>query len=239
MSDLFALLSFGPSGWGDEIAAGAFITISLALATLPVGLVLGLAVALAQRADNRLLKAVATTFTTIFRGLPELLTLLIVYYGGQMLLQKLVVAAGLDVRIQINAFLAGMIALGLVLAAFSAEVWAGALNSVSTGQREAARALGLSGRQTFRLVVLPQLVRVALPGLSNNWLALLKETSLVSTIALPDLMRQTNVAVGNTKEPFFFYMVAILIYLVFSMASGGLFGLMEARANRGMVRGRG
>ncbi len=238
MDRLFSLLAFGPSGWGDEIAAGAFVTLSLALATLPFGILLGLLVALAQRGRSRVLAGAATIFNTIFRGLPELLTLLIVYYGGQILLQAVVRALGLGINVQVNAFVAGMVALGLVLAAFSAEVWAGALNSIAKGQREAGYALGLSRWQTFRLVVAPQLLRVALPGLSNNWLALLKETSLVSTIALPDLMRQTNVAVGNTKEPFFFFSVAILLYLLFSVASGGVIALLEARANRGMGRAR-
>ncbi len=238
MDRLWPLLAFGPTGWGDEIAAGALVTISLALATLPFGITLGLLVALAQRAENRLLSGAATVFNTVFRGLPELLTLLIVYYGGQLLLQWLLAAAGFSARVQVNAFAAGMVALGLVLAAFSAEVWAGALNSIAKGQREAGYALGLTRWQTFRLVVAPQLLRVALPGLSNNWLALLKETSLVSTIALPDLMRQTNVAVGNTKEPFFFFVIAILIYLGFSILSGGVIALLEARANRGMMRAR-
>lgn len=236
MGETFGLLAFGPGGWGDELAAGALVTLSLALATMPVGVSAGLAVALMQRSRSKVLRSVATVFTTVFRGLPELLTLLIVYYGGQILLRKLFAAIGYGGDVQIPGFLAGMIALGLVLAAFSAEVWLGALNAVTTGQREAASALGLRPAQTFRLVVMPQVIRVALPGLSNNWLALLKETSLVSTIALVDLMRQTNIAVGATKEPFLLYGVACLIYLVFSMASGGVFGWLEKRANRGLTR---
>lgn len=238
MGDLLGLLAFGPDGWGDELAFGALVTLSLALATMPVGLSLGLVIALMQRSHGAIPRGIATVFTTIFRGLPELLTLLIVYYGGQIMLRKLLLALGFDGEVQIPAFIAGMIALGLVLAAFSAEVWLGALNAVTKGQREAASALGLRPPQTFRLVVVPQMIRVALPGLSNNWLALLKETSLVSTIALVDLMRQTNIAVGATKEPFLFYSAACLMYLVFSMTSGGVFGWLESRANRGLSRGR-
>jgi len=230
------LLSFGPEGWGDELAQGALITIALAVLTLPFGLMLGLLVALGQRSGSRLARNTAVVFTTVFRGLPELLTLFIVYYGGQLLLQKLAAALGYGAPIQVNSFLAGFVALGLVLAAFSSEVWMGALNAIPNGQREAARALGLSARLSFRLVVLPQLVRLALPGLGNNWLVLLKDTSLVSTIALADLMRQTNIAVGSTKEPLFFYLVACLVYLFFSMVSGGALGWLEARTSRGQVR---
>jgi len=235
MSETLALFSFGPGGWGAALAAGAFVTISLALATVPGGLSLGLGVAMAARSKNVWARRFATLFTTIFRGLPELLTLFIVYYGGAILLRKALTPFGYG-DVQIDAFLAGVIALGLVLAAFSSEVWIGALNSITAGQREAASALGLPRGQAFLLVVFPQLMRVALPGLSNNWLALLKDTSLVSTIALVDLMRQTNLAVGATKQPLPFYLLACLIYLVFSMISGGVFGALERRANRGSAR---
>jgi polar amino acid transport system permease protein len=235
MGETLALFSFGPGGWGAALATGAFVTISLALATVPVGLSLGLGVAITARSKNVWARRFATLFTTIFRGLPELLTLFIVYYGGAILLRKALAPFGYG-DVQIDAFLAGVIALGLVLAAFSSEVWLGALNSIAAGQREAASALGLTRAQAFLLVVFPQLMRVALPGLSNNWLALLKDTSLVSTIALVDLMRQTNLAVGATKQPLPFYLLACLIYLVFSMISGGVFGALERRANRGSAR---
>ncbi len=135
-----------------------------------------------------------------------------------------------------NQFVAGVTALGLVLGAFSSEVFYAAIRSVPRGQTEAASALGLAPWQSFRLVVFPQLWRVALPGLSNNWLVLLKDTSLVSVIAITDLMRQTSIAVGVTKQPFFFYLVACLIYLVFSMLSSVVFSRAEARASRGLKR---
>src|SRR6478735_12176782 len=125
------------------------------------------------------------------------------------------------------------LALGLVLGAFSSEVWVGALNAIPKGQREGAFALGLSKSLTFRLVVLPQLFRVALPGLGNNWMVLLKETSLISVIALPDLMFWTGRANVVTKEPFLFFGVACLIYLLFSLVSAWGIAAMEGRSNRG------
>jgi polar amino acid transport system permease protein len=237
LSEVLALLSFSDGGWGPALVAGAFVTLSLALATLPVGLLLGLAVALSARSRNARVRAFATVFTTVFRGLPELLTLLIVYYGGQILIQRLLGALGYEGTVQVNAFAAGVVALGLVLAAFSSEVWIGALNTIPKGQGEAASALGFSKWLSFRLVVFPQLMKAALPGLSNNWLTLLKDTSLVSTISLVDLMRQTNLAVGATKQPMLFYLAACFGYLLFAAISGLAFSLLESRANRGQVGG--
>lgn len=236
MLELFGLLSFGEKGWGDEILKGALVTIELAAATLPVGLLIGLAVALAKDSGNLILRGLGNVYTTVFRGLPELLTLFIVYYGGQTLLTKI---AGMMVEgasVEVNQFVAGVVALGLVLGAFSSEVFYAAIRAVPRGQKEAAAALGLPAWRAFRLVVFPQLWRVALPGLSNNWLVLLKDTSLVSVIAITDLMRQTSIAVGVTKQPFFFYLIACLIYLVFSMISSAVFARAEARASRGLKR---
>jgi polar amino acid transport system permease protein len=239
MDRILTLLSWGNQGWIDELASGALVTISLALATLPFGLVLGLAVALVKRSDSRVLRGLGTVYTTVFRGVPELLTLYIVYFGLQLGMRKLWTGLGLPGTVEMPAFVAGMIALGLVLAAFSCEVWIGALNSIHKGQREGAYALGLNKAQTFRLVVFPQLIRVALPGLGNNWMVLLKETSLISVIALPDLMFWTGRANVVTKEPFLFFGVACLIYLAFSLVSAGGIEALERRSNRGFAQGGG
>jgi polar amino acid transport system permease protein len=233
MLDKFALLGFGDGGWGLALLQGAFITISIALATLPFGLLLGLLVALGKRSDNVVLRTLATLYTTVFRGVPELLTLYIIYFGIQIVLQKAWVSLGLPGNFSIPPFVAGMVALGVVLSAFSSEVWVGALNGIHRGQREAAAALGLSKAQAFRLVVLPQLIRVALPGLGNNWMVLLKETSLVSVITLPDIMFITTRANVVTKEPFLFFGAAMTLYLIFSLLSAWGVGRLEARANRG------
>ncbi|MEG1042286.1 ABC transporter permease [Pseudomonas sp. NUPR-001] len=232
MLDQLSLLSFASGGWGQALLAGALVTISLALACLPIGLPLGLGVALMARSRKRLPRAVATVFSTVFRGLPELLTLLIIYYGCQIAAQKILLAMGYEGEVMINTFLAAMIAFSLVFAAFSSEIWLGAFKTVAKGQYEASQALGLSKATTFRKVIFPQLVRIAMPGLSNNWLSLLKDTSLVSTISLVDLMRQTNLAVSVTKEPMFFYGVACLGYLLFSALSGRVFVYIEQYFSR-------
>lgn len=227
MFDKFALLGFGPGGWGAALLQGAATTISIALATLPFGLALGLVVALCKRSDKLPLRLFATVYTTVFRGVPELLTLYIIYFGIQILVQKTFTSFSMP------PFVAGMVALGVVLSAFSSEVWVGALNSIQKGQREAAAALGLSKAQAFRLVVFPQLIRVALPGLGNNWMVLLKETSLVSVITLQDIMFITTRANVVTKEPFLFFGAAMVLYLIFSLISAWGVGQLEARANRG------
>lgn len=219
MGDLFALVTFGPEGWGDELAAGTWLTVRLALTTVPFGLALGFLVALGRRSGHRIAAPLAAAFTTVFRGLPELLTLFLVYYGGQALLHA-VLAPVLDAPLQVSAFAAGVVALGLVFAAFASEVFLGAFNAVPKGQVEAARALGLSPVQVTRVAVAPAVLRHALPGLANLWLVLVKDTALVSVIALADLMRETQLAVGATDEPFLFYGVACLIYLVLSGLSG-------------------
>lgn len=235
MFDKLALLGFGDGGWGLALLQGAGITISIALATLPFGLALGLFVALAKRSPNIVLRGLSTTYATIFRGVPELLTLYVIYFGLPLLLQELVRAFVPGATVAMPPFVAGMIALGLVLAAFSSEVWLGALNAIPKGQYEAAAALGLSRGQAFRLVVLPQLMRVALPGLGNNWMVLLKETSLVSVITLPDIMFITTRANVVTKEPFLFFGAAMLLYLVFSLLSAWGVGRLESRSNRGFA----
>lgn len=233
--ELISQLAWGATGWGDELAAGTLITVSLALATLPFGLAMGLLIALAQRSGEKSLVAAANVYTTIFRGLPELLTLFIVYYGGQIVLQKIINLFS-EVYVEINSFVAGMIALGLVFSAFSSEVFASAFKGIPAGQGEAAQALGMTRWQALRLVTLPQLIRLSIGGLSNLWLILLKETSLVSIIALNDLLRNTNIAVGSTKQPLFFYSVALFVYLVLSLISSKGLGAVEAHVKRGEQR---
>lgn len=236
MPNALQLLSFGNDGWGDEFLAGAIVTLSIALATLPFGLVLGLLVALAKRSHSVVLRAASTLYTTVFRGIPELLTLYVIYFGFQILVQRAWTGLGFAGALEISPFVAGMVALGVVLSAFSSEVWLGALNAIHKGQREAASALGLTRGQAFRLVVLPQLMRVALPGLGNNWMVLLKETSLVSVIALHDTMFIASRGGTATKEPFVFYAAAAGIYLLFSVVSAVGIEAMERRLGRGQTR---
>ncbi|WP_455479862.1 ABC transporter permease [Bartonella sp. B23] len=216
MIEDLALLSFGNGQWGMVILSSAGMTLSLALCCGLLGLPLGLLTAVMIRSNIKIAKAIASLFSLVFRGLPELLTLFLVYYGLQNIIQIVFDYFNIEIIFSINAFVAGVLALSMVLAAFSCEVWLGAFNIFDKGQYDAAKALGLARSTTFFRIVFPQLIQNALPGLSNNWLTLLKDTSLVSTISLVDLMRQTNLAVAATDKPMLFYLVACLLYLLFS-----------------------
>ncbi|KFB10115.1 ABC transporter permease [Nitratireductor basaltis] len=233
MDGLLTLLSFGPEGWGDDIAAGVLVTVSLALATLPLGLVLGFVVALGKKSEEPSLRIACGIYTTIFRGLPELLTLFLVYYGAQIGVQQILRLLGAEITIEISAFAAGMVALGAVFSAYASEVFVSAFKAIPAGQYEGAYAVGLSRWQTMRNVIAPQLIRLALPGLSNLWLILLKETALVSVIGLSDILRQTGIAARVTKEAFLFFSVACLLYLILALLSSIALNAIERRVSAG------
>lgn len=233
MDAAITLLGFGPNGWGDEIARGVGITLSLAIATLPVGLLIGFFVALGKQSSEPSLRLAANIYTTIFRGLPELLTLFIVFYGAQIGVQALYqLVTGGETVIEINSFVSGMIALGVVFSSYSSEVILSAFRAIPKGQYEGGWSIGLSSGQTMRLVVLPQLVRLALPGLANLWLILLKDTALVSAIGLADILRQTGIAARVTKQAFLFFSVACMIYLVLAIISSFAIGKISDWASK-------
>ena len=219
--------------WGHELALGAGVTIALALTALPFGLVFGLAAALAKNSGRAWQRGLGEAYTTIFRGLPELLTLLLIYYGSQILTQDLAAASGLPIEVNLSPFWAGVIALSLVFGAYSSEVLLAALRGVERGQIEAARSFGMSPALVFRRIEAPQMIRMALPGLGNNWLSLLKDTSLVSVIALNDLLRMASVAVERTRRPFEFYAAACAIYLLMTAVSTLAIARAEKIAGRG------
>jgi len=219
MPSAWTLLSWGPQGWLDDIAYGVFITVSLALATLPIGLAIGFLVALAKQSPEPSLRIAGNVYTTIFRGLPELLTLFLVFFGAQIGLQRLFQLFDPTATVNVDAFVSGMIALGVVFSSYASEVFLSAFRALPRGQYEGGFAVGLTSWQTMRLVVLPQLIRIALPGLANLWLILLKDTALVSAVGLSDILRQTSIAARVTKHAFLFYGFATLVYLVLSIIS--------------------
>jgi polar amino acid transport system permease protein len=216
---MLSLLSFGPEGWGDDIAYGVFITISLACATLPIGLFIGFMVAVAKQSADPSLRLAGNIYTTIFRGLPELLTLFLVFYGAQIGIQNVVRLFSPDAVVEVNSFIAGMIALGVVFSSYASEVFLSAFRAIPPGQYEGGYSVGLSKGRTMRLVILPQLIRIALPGLANLWLILLKDTALVSAIGLSDILRQSGIAARVTKQAFLFFGTACMIYLVLAIIS--------------------
>ena len=234
--DALGYLAFGDTGWSDEIASGFIVTSALALATLPVGLSIGFLLALAKQSSEETLRLSADVYTTIFRGLPELLTIFMVYFGLQIGIRQASTAMGFETGIEINAFIAGMIALAFVFSSYASEVFLSAFRAIPKGQYEAGHALGLSRWQTMRTIIAPQLIRIALPGLGNLWLILLKDTALISVIGLSDIMRQAGIAARVTKEAFLFFSIACLLYLVLAIASSFVFARIERAAKRSEAR---
>ena len=166
----------------------------------------------------------------------QLLTLFIIYYGLPIVLGRALSAFGAGDTIEINPFIAGMVAIGVVFSAYCAEVLQSAFKAIPHGQYEGGYAIGLTHGQTMRLVILPQLIRIALPGLGNLWMTLLKDTALVSAVGLPDILRQANIAAKVTKQAFLFYGLACLLFLVLAILSSFIFSWIENRARRAEVR---
>lgn len=214
-------------GFGHLLLSGTWITLKLAFTSLFFGLLLGLMGAAAKLSPIRALRWIATTYTTLIRGIPELLLVLIIYFGTTEILLRL-----FDKYIEISAFAAGVTALSIAFGAYATEVFRSALQEIPKGQRESAMAMGLNRWQTFTRILIPQLWRIAIPGLGNLFLVLLKDTALVSVIGLDDLMRQAYVAAGFTKLPFTFYLAAAFIYLLLTIVFMQVIRFMEIRANR-------
>lgn len=221
-------------GFGGQLLAGTLVTLQLAVAALIVGLILGVAGALAKISGIAPLKWLGDGYSTLVRGLPEFLVVLTFYFGASRLLMAVASQFGYDEYIEVSAFAAGTAALGFIFGAYASELFRGAIIAIPPGQREAALALGLTRSQTFRRVIMPQAARIALPGLGNLFMILMKDTALVSVVGLEELMRVTAFAVGRSKEPFTFYLAAALIYL--ALTAVATYGLkkLEARGNAGV-----
>ncbi|VWB26548.1 amino acid ABC transporter permease [Burkholderia aenigmatica] len=223
-------------GWFSQLVSGAVVTIEMTVVTAPTGFLLGLVVALGKESRFLVSRWAAEAVTTVFRGMPELLTLILIYYGAQMLLDATGDSVPILSGIQIPPFAAGAFALTLVAAAYSSENFLAAIRALEKGQLEAAKSFGLHPVTIFFRISLPQILRTALPSLGNNCLNILKDTSLVSIIALEDLMRQSYLASGNTKQPIVFFFSACLLYLAMAWCLVILFSSLERHFSRGSVR---
>jgi polar amino acid transport system permease protein/arginine/ornithine transport system permease protein len=201
-------------------------------------IVVGLAAALVKLGRSRTRFLVVETYTTIVRGVPELVLLLLVYYGIPTLLQDTAAALGYKLVMSVNPLAAGIATITFIYGAFACEVFRGAYLHVPAGQHEASAVLGLSRTATLRLVILPQVFRYALPGLGNVWMVLVKATALISVIQLPELMRNADVAARATRMPFTFFFAACLVYLAITLASMWAQSRAEGWASRGVIGGR-
>lgn len=220
-------------GYGVQILHGTWETIKLALLSLLVAFVLGLIGASAKLFGNRLLRGLARVYTTLIRGVPDLVLMLLIFFSIQMGLNEFTDMLGMEV-IEIEPFYAGVLTIGFIYGAYFAETFRGAFLAVPRGQLEAARAYGMRSSQVFRRVLFPQMMRFALPGIGNNWQVVLKATALVSIIGLTDLVQVTQGAGRATSSMFLFICVAGLIYLVLTSLSNIVLWLLERKYSVGV-----
>jgi len=228
LSNALGLTGFSLKGFGPLLLNGAWMTVKLSVASLLLSVLLGLAGASAKLSGKQWLRMPAQLYTTLIRGVPDLVLMLLIFYSLQTWLTMITVALGWE-YIEINPFAAGILTLGFIYGAYFTETFRGAMLAVPRGQLEAATAYGLSRAQRFRLVVFPQMMRFALPGLGNNWMVILKATALVSIIGLADLVKAAQDAGKSTYQLFFFLVLAALAYLVITSVSNVVLRHLERR----------
>ncbi|MGR5154089.1 ABC transporter permease [Photobacterium swingsii] len=235
-------------GYEWSLVEGAWVTLQVALLSLLLAAILGMFGALAKLSPYRWARAIATVYTTVIRGIPDLVLMMLIFFGGQMLLNDSLYninewlnnyftssdpnhewAQYLPDYIEISPFVAGILTIGFIFGAYMAETFRGAIMAVDKGELEAAKAYGMSGVLAFRRILFPQMIRHALPGFGNNWLVLLKTTALVSIIGLDDMVRKGSLAAGTTQMPFTFYMTVAVIFLLFTTLSTSALKWAERR----------
>ena len=222
-------------GYSKLIFEGALVTLELALCSVLLSVIIGLIGAGGKLSSNRLLSGLFECYTTLIRGVPDLVLMLLIFYGLQITLNSITESIGFE-QINIDPLSAGIITLGFIYGAYFTETFRGAYLAVPKGHIEAATAFGFSGGQTFRRILFPAMMRYALPGIGNNWQVILKATALVSLLGLEDVVKATQLAGKSTWQPFYFAIVCGLIYLVFTTLSNGVLLLLERRYTVGVKR---
>jgi octopine/nopaline transport system permease protein len=232
----FELMGFGPRGWGLLLLQATLMTIAVSSVAFLLGSVLGALIAWARIEGNRALQFAAEAYTTVLRGIPDLLVIFLLYFGGSAAMTAVAHALGAQGFVGVNAFASGAIAVGIISGAYQSEIFRGAFGAIARGELEAARAVGMSRRLLFRRIVVPQTLRFAIPGLGNVWQLALKESALISVVGLTEILRQAQVGAGSTRQPFAFFITAAALYLVLSSISGWGFQKAEAFGMRGVRR---
>ena len=225
------LLIFGDKGWGDELFYATLMTISVAITAFLIGFFFAFIFVPVKLSKNKILKFIGNTYTTVFRGVPELLIIYLFFFGGSGAVMYVAKIFGYNEYIEINAFLTGALSIGLISGAYSTEVFRGAILSIGSGQFEGAKSLGLKKITYFIYVILPQVLRLAIPNLGNVWQITLKDTALISVTGLVEIMRQSYIAAGSTINPLFFYIFAAVIYLILTTFSLKFFNKLERKYN--------
>ena len=227
------LLAFGDTGWGDELFYATLMTIAVSITAMFIGFLFALIFTPLKLSKNKFLNFIANSYTTIIRGVPELLVIYLFFFGGTGAVMFIASIFGYNEYIEINAFITGAFAIGIISGAYSTEVFRGAIQSIDKGQFEAANVLGLNKFGKFFKIILPQTLRLAIPNLSNVWQITRKDTSLISVTGLVEIMRQSYIAAGSTRDPLFFYSFAAVLYLLLTFVSMKLINRLEVKYSRG------
>ena len=231
----FDLLILGDTGWGDELLISSIMTILVSLSAMGLGIFISIFAAWAKISGNFIIKLLSNFYTTVIRGVPELLIIYLIFFGGSAGVMFVSKIFGYNGYIELNAFIMGTISIGIISAAYSTEVFRGSYNIIDKGQAEAAKSLGLSKIKIFIKVLAPQILRHALPGLGNVWQITLKDTALISVTGLVEIMRQTKVAANTTHSPFTFYLAAAILYLILTTFSSKAFNKLESISNKSLA----
>ena len=227
------LLSFGKTGWGDELLIATMMTIAVSITAMFIGFLFALIFTPLKLSKSKFLNILGNCYTTVIRGVPELLVIYLFFFGGSGAVMYVASIFGYNEYIEINAFITGSFAIGIISGAYSTEVFRGAIQSIDKGQFEASKVLGLKKPVHFFKVIMPQMLRLAIPNLSNVWQITLKDTSLISVTGLVEIMRQSYIAAGSTRDPLFFYSFAAVLYLLLTYLSMKLINKLEVRYSRG------
>ena len=215
---------------------GTFVTVELAVSSLLFSVLLGLIGASAKLSKNRTANQIAGYYTTLIRGVPDLVLMMLLFYGGQQIINDLGYATGLWDYVEINQFIAGVGSIGFVFGAYMTETFRGAILAIPRGQIEAGISCGMTGITVFRRIIWPQMMRHALPSFTNNWLVLIKATALVSVIGLHDLVWNASTAGRSVRKPFTFFFAVLLIYLVLTAISDVGLRWLDRRYSAGVRR---
>jgi len=221
-------------GYGAVILDGAWLTLQLALSSMVLAVVLGLIGVALRLSPVRWLAWLGDLYSTVIRGIPDLVLILLIFYGGQDLLNRLAPLLGHDDYIDLNPLLAGIGTLGFIFGAYLSETFRGAFMAIPKGQAEAGMAYGMSPFKVFFRILVPQMVRLAIPGFTNNWLVLTKATALISVVGLQDMMFKAKQAADATREPFTFYIAVAAMYLVITSVSLLVLRQLERRYSVGV-----
>ena len=227
------LLAFGDTGWGDELFRATLMTIAVSITAMLIGFSFAAIFTPLKLSKHKPLRLIANVYTTVIRGVPELLVIYLFFFGGSGAIMFVASMFGYNEYIEINAFLTGSFAIGIISGAYSTEVFRGAIQSIDKGQFEAAKVLGFNKFKQFYKIILPQMLRLAIPNLSNVWQITLKDTSLISVTGLVEIMRQSYIAAGSTRDPLFFYSFAAVLYLLLTFLSMKLINKLEIKYSRG------